>query len=213
MILSSLCVEKSTPLANSSYNAAMAITFSGVRPGYIRVVYRLRILFDQHDDALPGQYRRIRFFPNFCTLGNKHLHLQLHALGVLVFFKLFNDDIRRNRVGVYVKGIPTPELRSYRDRLRRSALLLATPPRTSPSVRQLQFPVVEEHLNGYDLLQRRDKVTPREHHLDFILPHGLIQQRLKLHKHDGALSPRALIHGHGQCIQVLQLTSHILCHR
>ena len=116
-----------------------------------------------------------------------------------------HNHVRGNRAGVFRKGVPTllcaghVEIGRDFEHFLRQRLA-----EHGGQAGQLHLAVVEEGLDGCDLLQRRGEVDFREHGLNLALGHAAIQKRLDLGEHGDVLGHRALVHGSGDRVQVFQ---------
>ena len=115
------------------------------------------------------------------------------------------NHVRGNRAGVFRKGVPAllcaghVEIgRDFEHFLRQHLA------EHGGQAGQLHLAVVEEGLDGRDLLQRRGEVDFREHGLNLALGHAAIQKRLDLGEHGDVLGHRAFVHGSGNRVQVFQ---------
>ena len=175
------------------------------QPGHIRAIRDFGIGADQPNQPFGRERSLIRALRDFGILGDKRLHLGLQLLCRSILLIAGHNHVRGNCAGVFRKGVPAllcaghVEIGRDLEHFLRQRLA-----EHGGQAGQLHLAVVEEGLDGRDLLQRRGEVDFREHGLNLALGHAAIQKRLDLGEHGDVLGHRALIHGSGDGVQVFQ---------
>ena len=159
----------------------------------------------QHTFDLDGIVRQELTIGRQVIAGNRDNRLQLGRLHALLLAVAADDGLGRDRAGVLSEFVPAGLRAGHvqidgdfqhlvRDGLGEHALQSG----------QQVLSVAEKGLNGRNLIHCAGKIQLWEQALHLCLRHAAVQQGLHLHQQRDVFRHRALVHGGGDLVQLLQ---------